>query len=273
VNFPLFFALCGNELAASSAEIGYYAAACAVAVTFALVLLSVYRRDFAWTPIYGLLLLLHPAWTVPVDRGDCGDAMRFLAVTASLVLVAILVCQVFWPHLSRRRFLLALYFLLWALYLVNWPLYVLLAERLGSSNPDGFVAQVFFSFLAAENYLLLVALALTLVCFLAAIANVKYRNRCMPLTDAEERSPADEMTGQGRHMLGLESDVPSRSHRRHFRLCLSMLALTLLLILALPYVFSPAPVFGGNPPYSIITITWCVLLMVSAARGRFPGLR
>src|ERR1700680_4888629 len=101
-----------------SVYIGYYAAAFCAGVALTVLLLSSRQRSFASLPLYASLLLLHPAWTMDVFSGDCGYAKRFFSVAVSLVFVALLVLQFFWPQFSRWRFLVILCVISWASCLV-----------------------------------------------------------------------------------------------------------------------------------------------------------
>jgi hypothetical protein len=159
VNLMLFLGCLSPEEMRLSVQIGYYAAAFAVGVTLALVLLNWHRGSFAWLPIYGVLLVLHPAWTMGVLSGDCGYAKRFFSGAVSLLFVAVLICQIFWAHLSRGRFLLALCATCWAAYCALWCFRLL---RLAPPE-HGFIADVIQSFMLSSQALFRVALALTAV--------------------------------------------------------------------------------------------------------------
>lgn len=145
-----------------STYIGYYSAAFAVGITLFLLILNWHRRSFAWLPLYGLLLLVHPAWTMGVLSGDCGYAKRFFSGAASLVFVAILLCQVFWPRLTRRRFILVLCMICWVAYL---PLFFHFTFYLWLTLGTGFLEKMVESIVLSSHTLLRVAIALTLVWF------------------------------------------------------------------------------------------------------------
>jgi hypothetical protein len=88
-----------------SVEIGRYAAAFALGITLVSTLLSCRQRDLTWLPLCLLLLLVHPAWTMDVFRGECGNAKRFMSGVISLGFIGVISCQIFNPRFSRLRFL------------------------------------------------------------------------------------------------------------------------------------------------------------------------
>jgi hypothetical protein len=126
-----------------SAQIGWYAAAFAMGIVFASVLLSVNRGSFVWSLLCMVLLVLHPAWTMDVVSGDCGFAKRFMSGAVTLVLVALVMCQIFWPRFSRLRFLLILCGVCWA---GSLPIVIRPAFYLSGIVGDGFVGKVLQSF-------------------------------------------------------------------------------------------------------------------------------
>jgi hypothetical protein len=99
-----------------SQEIGNYAAAFAIGITVALVFLAGRERSFGWLPLYAVLLLIHPAWTMSVMTGDCGFAKRSMSLAASVLFVLLVGRQIFFPRLAMYRFL----FLIAALSLAIW---------------------------------------------------------------------------------------------------------------------------------------------------------
>src|SRR5437879_5478974 len=130
MNLELIACLSPDEMWIST-QVGYYAAAFCIGITIALIFLSVQQRSWAWAPVYGFLLLFHPAWTMGVTSGDCGVSKRFFSGAVCLVMVAVLTCETFWPHLSRRRLILVLCCICWLLYvpiflsfLLHFPLLV-----------------------------------------------------------------------------------------------------------------------------------------------------
>ena len=93
-----------REEMSRSWRIGYYAAAFGIGVTLALVLLSWRERSFRWLPVYAVLLLIHPAWSMGIG-GDCGFGKRNLSGAISLLFILLLVRQIFRPAFPLRRFL------------------------------------------------------------------------------------------------------------------------------------------------------------------------
>jgi hypothetical protein len=144
-----------------SVTVGYLAAAFGIAATTVGIGLSLYRRDFTWLPFYALLLAFHPAWTISVYRGDCGDARRFLSGVASLVFVALLLVQTFRPQLSRQRFLLAISALAWLLYL---PLFLSFALQTPFLPNDDFVGHIIMAYTMSSHDIAHIAVALSAAC-------------------------------------------------------------------------------------------------------------
>jgi hypothetical protein len=116
---PRLFACLSPEEIGVSETIGSYAAVFAVLITLTLLILNWRRYNFRWLPLYGALLLVHPAWWMSVYMGDCGYAKRFLSVAISVVFAAVLLCQLFRPQLRIRWFLLILSGLCWIAYGVS----------------------------------------------------------------------------------------------------------------------------------------------------------
>src|SRR5437763_16356020 len=79
-----------------STQTANYAAGFCIAITIALLFLNAPKRNFSWMPMYGLLLLLHPAWTMSVYRGDCGFEKRFYSGVVSLIFAAMIICTFAW---------------------------------------------------------------------------------------------------------------------------------------------------------------------------------
>ena len=157
-----------------SVTVGYVAAAFGIAATIAGVGLSLWRRDFVWLPFYALLLAFHPAWTISVFRGDCGDARRFLSGIACLVFVALLFVQIFWPHLSRQRFLVAISAFAWLLYL---PLFLSFALRTPSSSNDDFFGHIIVAYTLSSHDSAHIAVALSAACVVFWFASRLYARR------------------------------------------------------------------------------------------------
>jgi peptidoglycan/LPS O-acetylase OafA/YrhL len=163
VKIALFLGCLSPEEMRLSVYIGYYTAAFCAGVALVLLLLSSRQRSFASLPLYGSLLLLHPAWTMGVFSGDCGYAKRFFSVVVSLLFVALLVLQVFWPQFSRWRFLVILGAISWASYLV---LFLSHALHVPLAIGEGFLGEALQAFVLSYTYILRVALAFTLVCLI-----------------------------------------------------------------------------------------------------------
>ncbi len=85
--------------------IGIAAATFAIGVTLALLFLAWQHRTFQWLAPYAALLLIHPAWTMGVVSGDCGQGKQNLSYAISMVFVALLMRQVFRPEFSIHKFL------------------------------------------------------------------------------------------------------------------------------------------------------------------------
>jgi hypothetical protein len=254
MNPMLFLAFEGTG--ETSIQIGYYAAAFGVAITLGMVFLNWRQRDWSWAMLYLPLLLLHPSWTIGIGRSDGGYAMRFLSVAATITLVAILICAIFWPHFSKRRFLLSICLIVWTLYLTNWPLDRLLSHF--SQMPDsdgGFWAQAVVSFIMAGNDLLLIALGLTLICFMYGIFASK-RNCSSRMGLEPHESPQGYSDDNSRSKLGF----------RILSITGAICLLLCLILLGFSFV-----TFGPNPAFTVATLIWSVILVISAFRGRFPG--
>lgn len=177
MNVTLVLACLSPEEIRTSIHIGYYAAAFAISLTCALLLLSWHQRNFAWLPLYASLLLLHPAWTIGANTGDCGYAKRFFSIAASIVLVALLVCQIVRPGMSRLRFLLVLSAVCWAAYL---PLFLSFVLHFPLRPGTGFAGELVQSFVLSSNTLLSVAVTLTLIYLVLWLFN---RIRTRPAAD------------------------------------------------------------------------------------------
>ena len=88
--------------------IGYYAAVLAAIIVTALIILHWRHGGFVWLPVYASLLFLHPAWTMGVVSGDCGQGKRNLSILISAVFVSLLLRQIYRPRLTMRWFLFLL---------------------------------------------------------------------------------------------------------------------------------------------------------------------
>ena len=105
MHFPVLIACLSPEEMLRSHIIGIAAATFAIGVTLALVFLSWQHRTFQWLPLYAVLLLIHPAWTMGVVGGDCGQGKQNLSYAISLVFIALLIRQVLRPEFRMHRFL------------------------------------------------------------------------------------------------------------------------------------------------------------------------
>jgi len=157
-----------------SVTVGYVAAAFGIAATIVGIGLSLYRRDFAWLSFYALLLAFHPAWTISVFRGDCGDARRFLSGMACLVFVTLLLVQIFRPQVSRQRFLLALCGFAWVLYL---PLFLSFALQIPFLPSDDFFGHIIQAYSLSSREIVQIAVALSAACVVFWLASRLYARR------------------------------------------------------------------------------------------------
>ncbi|GEP40741.1 hypothetical protein BGE01nite_00320 [Brevifollis gellanilyticus] len=83
-----------------SITIGYFCAAFGGVATLALAYAFVRTRRVRFTlPVAGLLMLVHPAWTVSATRGDCGFFKREVSYILTAVFIGLLIYQYV---LSRR---------------------------------------------------------------------------------------------------------------------------------------------------------------------------
>lgn len=193
MKLAILLATCWGEIAITSGQVAFGAGGFALGISLCLLLLSWHHGRFDWAPLYGAVLLLHPSWWMNVEAGDCGLAMRFLSIMASLTLAAILICQVFLPGLSKRRFLLTLCLVSWAAYLVLWPLDSILSDLWQFPGPNGgVVAQAFLSWAAAVNDLLLISLVLAGMCLIQGIFDWRRRRRLTQPTLPHRSLPRSE---------------------------------------------------------------------------------
>jgi len=251
-------ATCGGQVAITSDEIRYCAGGFGIGVTLALVLVSWHRRSFAWAPLYVPLLLLHPAWIMSLRAGDCGMGMRFLSVSSSLILAAMLICQIFWPYLSRRRFIFSLCLISWATYFAG---VVLHQFRMGDFY-GGVAAQALTSFILGGMHLRSVALALTFVCFFQGLSDRMHHRRSHRST--LENAAADK-------------DIRSSEDKLHprSRLALRIFSSALSLLLITWVVLYLGGLVGDwwlpNTIAAVFALGWSVILIIAAVRGKFPG--
>ena len=156
MNVPV--ACLSPEAIHTSITVGYFAAVFGVGATIAGLGLSFHRGDLTWLPFYALLLALHPAWTISVYRGDCGDARRFLSGLASLVFVALLSVQIFRPQLGGQRFLFGISIFAWLLYL---PLFFAFTLHVPFPVSDDFFGHAIEAYTLSSGDIAHIALALS----------------------------------------------------------------------------------------------------------------
>lgn len=244
MNLLCTLALCDGSVAIQSLRITHFAGLLAVCLVLGCGSVSIFRRSLKWVPLYSGLFLLHPTWTMPIGN-DCGVFERFVSIAASLVLVAILLYQIFWPDVSRRRFLISVCLISWVAYFSgNY-----LAQYWNGFLEHGFVRQVIASLSVAQPRLMEVASALSLICF---IQWLWYRLQPSRVKDS------------------------ARERRRHSSTAGLRLLSTALGCFFLSYVafyvyrfVKAAPV--GWPVEAMIALGIGVFLLVAAIRGRFPG--
>jgi len=102
-SWPVMLA-CKGPWAALSIEqstiVGYYCAAAAGVITLALLRESLRGYQVGRKPaIACCLLLLHPAWTISAEIGDCGAFRLETSVLVTFVYIALLIYQ----YVSPRR--------------------------------------------------------------------------------------------------------------------------------------------------------------------------
>ena len=159
MNLELIACLSPGEMWIST-QVGYYAATFCIGIAIALIFLSVQQRSWVWAPVYGFLLLLHPAWAMGVTSGDCGMSKRFFSVAVCLVMVAVLTCQTFWPRLSIRRFILVLCGICWIVYV---PIFLSFVLHFPLFFANGLVGTVIQSVVFSSRNILGLALVLSIV--------------------------------------------------------------------------------------------------------------
>ncbi len=144
-----------------SIHISHVAAAFAIGATLGAIVLSWHQRRFDWLSFYGVLVILHPAWTMEAMGGDCGYAKRFFSVAASLLCAALILCQAFRPGFSRRKLLLIICAVSWVLWLL---LFVPRLLHFPIPSPEGFIGETVQAFVMASGHILRVSLVLSLIC-------------------------------------------------------------------------------------------------------------
>lgn len=267
MNIILPLACLSLEWPRRSIEIGYVAAAFAIGIALASTLIGVRRRSFDWLALFGLFLLLHPAWTMEIGA-DCGFGYRFFAIGGSIVLAAILVCQTLWPRLNKRKFLLVLCIVSWVLCFAVWPNHL----WSGEGDPEGgFIDQFLLSFSAAGGAFPQVAITLTGVAFIACLFDwLRYtRSASEKPNDVSPLTAAPERRGSSKTVV------------RTVSLVALMVLVTLIFSYArsevsLPFFRPLHPfhwifVFDSGIAFTVASICWAVILVVTAVRGKFPG--
>lgn len=150
--------------------IGWYSASFCGIVVATLLLLAWRRKVFEWAILGFVAIVVHPAWTMRADMGDCGVSKRFFSVAITLVLLTALAVQTFFPAMSMRRFLGGLTMIAWVSAILDWSNWHLPYLRdwlpLVVSENDAFIA-----FTMSAGPLLLVSLLLTFVYLVLRIAD------------------------------------------------------------------------------------------------------
>jgi hypothetical protein len=158
-----FIACLSPDAMQLSAYIGYEAAVFCFGVSFASVLVSWRQRSLRWLPLCGLLLLLHPAWTMSERSGDCGYVKRFFSVAVCFVFLTLLIRQTCWPDSKARRFFLFWTVVTWLVYL---PLFVSHTFHLPFAPTEGIIAELVQPYVFASRGLFQIALTLSFVSIL-----------------------------------------------------------------------------------------------------------
>lgn len=240
MNTVLFLACLGGG---PRLHIAYYASTFGLGITLASFLLSLHRRSFAWLPLCSLLLLLHPAWMMSTGRGVGGFSRQFFSLAVSVIFVGILTCQVFWPQLSRRRFLIRLCAIFWVTYFAD-GFVDRLTSYLGLQNPEGgLISETLFSFIVAGKDLGLVTLGLTAVCLIQWLFTQPWRTlRSRQTGSATNRAKPPLL----RRVYGL----------------LTVLLLTFILLIA-----------ATDPVFEITALIWGIILVIVTWHGKLPRWR
>lgn len=259
----LLLATCWGETAIISSRVAFGAGVFAVGVALCLVLLTVRHRQFNWVPLYGSLVLFHPSWIMSVEAGDCGLAMRFLAVAASLLLAAILAFQIGWLRFGPRRFLLSICMVSWAAYLLYWPLESILSALLHFPGQDGGIAsEAFLSWGSAVHLIPRIAIVLTALC--AILGTVDLIRRRAPKQAGMVLQPLRNATAPQNDSSDGVSPL-SRS-RTPIRVLSLFVLLPLIALYTTSWMFRPS--VGLD---TILAIVSTALLITTAATGRLPG--
>jgi len=243
------------EWAVVPAAIRCCAAGFSTAIVFALVCLSIRQRSLKWVPIYGTIFILHPVFWFGLEE-MLGDPERFVWVAVSLVLASILVLNLFWPEIGRRRFILSLCVISWiALLLAS------LTAALDLAQIDGGIVSQSVSALAfSERRLSTIALALTLLSVLQGPANRLWLAYVVGVKSFKKNE---------RH----HDSEPSNAGQNKTRLRIVFGILLVTLVCYLPITFKLSIKSGDH--YALVSIFgaagWIIVLLVATMRGEFPG--
>jgi hypothetical protein len=162
MDFLKMFALCDTSVAIESLKIMHFSGILAVSFAVGCVFVSILRRSLEWVPLYGVLFVFHPAWTMHVTSADCGLGTRFPSIAASLILAAILLCQILRANFSRRRLLIILCVISWLGYFSG----IYLVEYWGVPRGLGFITEAIASLRDARVVLSYCAIVLSFICLL-----------------------------------------------------------------------------------------------------------
>jgi hypothetical protein len=125
--------------------------------------LSLLRQTYKWAALSLILIILHPAWIIGVDSGDCGLGKRVYAAVATAILIAALFVQVFRPSISIRRFIAATGLFLWIAYLLHWIITHAPFDIQISLDDPSFREQLLKTLVLSGFYLFRVAVLVTLI--------------------------------------------------------------------------------------------------------------
>jgi hypothetical protein len=245
MNLLCTLALCDGSVTIQSLRITHFAGVFAVCLVLGCVFVSILRRSLMWAPLYVPLFFLHPTWTMDATLG-CGVFVRFVSIATSFVLAAILLCQIFWPQLSRRRFLISLCIVSWVAYFSS----IYLSQYWNGFLEHGFVRQAIASLMLAETHLLEIAFALSLIC---SIQWLWYRLQSNRVT----------------HL-----DLEKRQHSSRIRARLVWAGLGCFFLSYMAVYILRAIKAGRLVPWlpePVIGFGIGVFLIVAAVRGRLPG--
>jgi hypothetical protein len=245
MNLLCVLALVDRSVTIESLRITHFAGLLAVWLVLGCASVSILRRSLRWVPLYSALFLLHPTWTMSITPADSGLYARFVSIATSLVLAAILLCQIFWPDLSRRRFLISLCVISWVAYFSS----IYLSEYWNGFLERGFVRQAIASLMLAQTRLMEIAPALTLICFLQWLW---YWLRPGKVMDSARAKVGDNS------QVGL----------RLFCAALACFFLVFVALFGCYHLITKGRLFGPEP---VIALLLGIVSTVAAIRGRIPG--